>query len=256
MKQKRNIFVWIAIFYTSTVFSLYSFAESYQTEFDAWKEDNWELWGEQSIWNVERGHLRGRIQVPQITTELFQFKGILVTYESFDISVRGKIIQRQVIKPGYRHFKITLRNLGSKRSDFGVAIGKLSEHPPEEQPLFYLFFTYGIRAASINGWDSPDPFPKWHIPRHPGTIWETRELESMELRFNRGHFQWYADGEKRADFKDAEFPSIEIIGFVLKGNETEIGNAWVDYFEFSELGLAVLTQSKLTAIWGDLKHGK
>ncbi len=256
MKQSRNIFLWIVIFSAPTIFSFFSFAQSFQTDFDGWKEDNWELWGEHSLWNVERDHLRGRIHVPRITTELFQYKGLPGTYKNYDISVHKNIIQRQVKKPGYGNFTIILRNLGSKRSDFGVALGKLFDYPPEEQPYFYLFFIDGIRAESINGWDGSDPFPKWHVPRHPGTLWETQELSSMELRFNRGHFQWFADGEKRADFKDTEFSSIEIIGFVLAGSELHIGNAWVDYFEISGVGLAVLPQSKLATIWGQLKQRK
>ncbi len=256
MKQYLKILVWIVIFSAPTIFFFSSFAQRFQTDFDIWKEDNWELWGEHSLWNVERGTLRGRIHVPRITTELFQFKGLPGTYKNYDISVHRNIIQRQVKKPGYGNFTITLRNLGSERSDFGVALGKLFDYPPEEQPFFYLFFTDGIRAESINGWDDSDPFPKWHVPRHPGTRWETQELSSMELRFNRGHFQWFAAGEKRADFKDTEFSSIEIIGFVLEGNELHIGSAWVDYFEISGLGLAVLPQSKLATIWGQLKKTK
>ena len=256
MKQIQNILVWIALLSTSTIFSLSAFAQSFQTGFDVFEEDNWELWGTHSIWNVETGHLRGRIQVPRITTELLQFKGFPGTYENYDIPVHGNIIQRQVKKPGYGNFAITLKNLGSTRSDFGIAIGRLFAHHPEDPPLFYLFFTHGIRAESFNGWRGPTPFPQWHVPRHPGTLWETRELASMELRFNRGHFQWFTDGEKRADFRDPEFSSIEIIGFVLKGNEIHVGSAWVDSFTISGSELAVSPQSKLATTWGQLKQSK
>ena len=238
----------------SSIFLLSAFAQSFQTGFDALAEENWELWGEHSVWNVDKGYLKGRIQVPHNKTEMLQFKLLPGTYEHFDIPVHGDTVQRQIKKPGHKRFTITLKDLGSRRGNFGIALGRLLGTPPEDKLLFYLFFTDSIRAGRFDGWSGPSPFPQSHVPRHPATRWETRELESMELRFNNGHFQWYADDKKRADFIDAEFSSIEIIGFVLSGHEIHVGSGWVNSFRFSRLELTVSPQAKLATTWGQLKQ--
>ncbi len=76
----------------------------------------------------------------------------------------------------------------------------------------------------------------------------------MEIRFNKGHFQGFADDEKRADFEDPEFSTIEIIGFMVISNGVDVGNAWVDSFTISGAGLAVPPQAKLATTWGQLKQ--
>ena len=76
----------------------------------------------------------------------------------------------------------------------------------------------------------------------------------MEIRFNRGHFQWYVDGEKRADFEDPDFSPIEILGFVVIGYGLHVGHVWVDSFRITGPGLSVSAQSKLATTWGQLKQ--
>jgi hypothetical protein len=92
------------------------------------------------------------------------------------------------------------------------------------------------------------------VPLNPDTHWRTKELESMELRFNKGHIQWFADGEKRAEFEDPGFSPIEILGFVIIGNGLRVGHAWVDSFKISGPGLSVSPQTKLATTWGKLKQ--
>ncbi len=253
MKQRRNILVWIALFSAYSFLCLSAFAQTYHNDFDGFKEKNWDLWGIFSIWNAEKGFLRGRIQAPSVpftSTEMLQFKGLPGIYLNIDTPVDRDIIQRQIKRPGYENFTITLKDLGARRGEFGIALGQLL-HPPDDFLLFYVFFTDNIRARSFNGGLS---FPDWHVPRHPATRWKTLELDSMELRFNDGHFQCFANGEKRADFKDPEFSAIEIIGFVLEGHDLHVGSGWVDSFTISGSGLAVSPQAKLATTWGQLKQ--
>ena len=256
MKQGRNILVWIILFFTSSPFCLSPFAQSYRADFDVFKEKNWELWGEFSIWNAEKGYLRGRIQVPFLEhTEMLQFKGLPGAYLNIDIPVDRDIIQRQIKRPGYENLTITLKDLGIRSGQgFGIAIGQLLVHHLDVPPFFYVFFTQRIRGVNIYGNGGSISFSDWHVPRHPATRWETWELDSMELRFNNGHFQCFANGEKRADFKDPEFTSIEIIGFVLSGHELHVGSGWVDSFTISGEGLSVSPQAKLATTWGTLKQ--
>ena len=76
----------------------------------------------------------------------------------------------------------------------------------------------------------------------------------MEIRFNRGHFQWFADDEKRAEFEDPDFSQIEIIGFMVISDGVHVGSAWVDSFTISGSGLAVSPQAKLATTWGQYKQ--
>ena len=76
----------------------------------------------------------------------------------------------------------------------------------------------------------------------------------MELHFNSGRFQLYADGESRLDFRDMNFTHIDTIAFVLAGFVTEdvtIGRAWVDTFTID--GLAVTPRRRLATTWARLK---
>lgn len=252
MKQGRNILVWIALFFAYSFLCLSAFTQTYRNDFDGFKEKNWELWGKFSVWNAEKGFLRGRIQAPPVpftSTEMLQFKGLPGTYLNIDTSVDREIIQRQIKRPGYENFTITLKDLGARAGRFGIGLGQLL-HPPDDYLLFYVFFTDYIRAGRYYG----ASFPSRHVPRHPATRWKTWELGSMELRFNNGHFQCFANGEKRADFKDPEFSAIEIIGFVLEGHDLHVGSGWVDSFTMSVSGLAVSSQAKLATTWGQLKQ--
>ncbi len=256
MKQKRNILVWIALFSAFSFIALSAFAQSFRTDFDDLKEKNWELWGEFSIWNAEKGYLRGRIQVPflGLKPEMLQFKGLPGTYLNIDTSVGRDVIQRQIKRPGYENFTITLEDLGARAGRFGIALGQLLDYPPDAFPFFYVFFTDKIQAGRFNGWSGVLSFEDRHVPRHPATFWETWELKSMELRFNNGHFQCFVDGEKRADFKDLEFTAIEIISFVVSGNPIKVGSGWVGSFTITGEGLSISPQAKLAATWGQLKQ--
>ena len=84
--------------------------------------------------------------------------------------------------------------------------------------------------------------------------WKTSELASMEIRFNQGHFQWFADGEKREEFEDPEFPSVEIFGFFITSGAGTVGHGSVDSFKIRGPGLAVSPQTKLTTTWGEFKQ--
>ena len=258
MRHIIHILIGIVLFLVSSIFYPSAFAQSYRDNFIILKEKNWEHWGEFTIWNVENGFLKGWIQSPpdligavrgaDPIIELLQFKDSRGSYENINITNGRELIQRQVKKPGYENFTITLKDLGARAGDFGIALGQLL-HPPDASLLFYLFFTDSIQAVNFNR----GSFPEWHVPRHPATRWETRELGSMELRFNNGHFQCFANGEKRADFRDPEFSSIEIIGFILEGHELNVCSGWVDSFTISGSGLAVSPQAKLATTWGQLK---
>ncbi len=253
MKQILNIFRWFAFFSICGVFSAFAFAENYQDDFNVLQEDNWELWGQFSLWKAEKGFLKGWIQSPVETFELFQFKGP-GTYENYELPIGHDIIQRQIKNPGYDQFIITLGNLGINGANFGIAIGRLFPKIIGSNPFYYLFTTAKIYSARFSGWGGVIiPFKRWRKPHNPDTNWRTWELESMELRFNKGHFQWFANGEKRADFRDPEFSPIKIIGFVFEGTGFEAGHAWVDSFKISELRLAVSPRVKLATNWGRLK---
>ena len=262
MKQIRNTFVWIALFSVCGVFFLSDFAQSFRDDFDVLKEKNWEHWGQYAIWKAENGILKGWIQAPpdfggdvKPTIELLQFKDFSGSYEDFEISVGRDLIKRQMKKPGYENFTITVKNLGGKQTDFGIAVRHRSPDLPGAGPPYYLFLTHRMYAVSFSAWGRFVVFTPERLQKHNLDIgWKTRELASMEIRFNSGHFQWYADGEKRADFEDPEFPSIEILGFVVIGSGLRVGHVWVDSFKISGPGLSVSPQAKLATTWGKLKQ--
>ena len=265
MKQGRNTFVWIALFSLCSVFFLFDSAQSYQDDFDVLKEENWEHWGKYAIWKTENGILKGWIQSPpdifgdvQPTIELLQFKDSSGSYENIDITNGRELIQRQVKKPGYENFTITVQNLGVKHADFGITLGRQFPNFLGDDPFYYLFLTHRIYTRRFDGWGGwerwVNPHRTLREPRSPDTVWKTWELTSMEIRFNHGHFQWYVDGEKRADFEDPEFSPIEILGFVVIGYGLDIGHVWVDSFTISGSGLTVSPQAKLATTWGHFKQ--
>ena len=259
MKQRQHILVQFAIFFLCGIFSLSTSAQSYRDNFHVLNNEKWQLWGEFSIWKTENSILKtwiqgtpdliGFVQGPHPTIELLQFKGP-GTDENFDITIgQDEVIQRQIKNPGYEEVTITVKDIGSKRGDLGIALGKRFAEDPRDQPSFYLFLTHTIYIARFDGWGglSMKGF-------HRDMFWKTWALPSMELRFNRGHFQWFADGEKRADFEDPEFPAVEILGLVVIGHGLWVGYGWVDAFTISGPGLSVSPQAKLATTWGQLKQ--
>ena len=261
MKQTRNTFTWIALFSVCCIFFLSDFAQSHQDDFDELKENNWEHWGQYATWKSEDGFLKVWIKSPPFlgdaspTIELLQFKDLSDSYEDFEISNGQDLIKRQIKKPGYENFTITIQNLGSNHTDFGIVVRHRSPDLPGDDPPSYLFLTHRMYAVFFHAWGGFVAFMPERLQKHNLDIWwKTLELTSMEIRFNRGHFQWFADGEKRADFEDLEFPSIEILGFVVIGDGLRVGHAWVDSFKISGPGLDVSPQAKLATTWGTLKQ--
>ncbi len=268
MKHIMLFLIGITFFFILGIFCSSTFAQSYQDNFNVLKEKNWDHWGEFAIWKAENGILKGWIQSPpdligavrgsEPTIELLQFKDFSGTYENFNITNIGELIQKQVKKPGYENLIITVKSLGVKHADFGIALGRRFPNFDDDDPFYYLFLTHRIMTRRFDGWGGwerwVNPFRRLREPRNPDTVWNTWELVSMEIRFNSGHFQWFADGEKRADFEDPEFSPIEILGFVVINYGLHIGHMWVDSFTISGPGLAVSPQAKLATTWGKLKQ--
>ena len=253
MKQISKTWIGPALIVVLSVLSLSVSADSFRYDFDDLKEADWELWGTDSVWQVKEGFLRATIQSQGISSGLFQFKGIPGNYENFEFFADNRVIQRQVKKPGYESFTIVVNNLGAERANFGIAIGRRFPNLPGESPYYYIFYNHRIYAKTFK-WGTANPFGKRRGSFHPDTFWDTWELASMEIRFNKGHFQWFADDEKRAEFEDIEFSPVEIIGFIVTSNGIHVGSAWVDSFTISGSGLAVSPQAKLATTWGELKR--
>ena len=258
MRQIIKIWIAMVLIVGLSILSLSALAESFQYDFDDdLKEDDWELWGNNSIWQVKDGFLRTTIQAPDFfpTIGLFQFKGIPGNYEPYEFFADNRIRQRQINNPGYETFTIIVQNIGVKPWNFGIALGRRFPDLRGSHPFFYLFLTHISYSSRFNGWGGV-AFGKatGRVPLNPDTIWETNELTSMELRFNKGHIQWFADGEKRADFEDPEFSTTEILGFVTIGDRRGAEQAWVDSFKISGPGLSVSSQAKLATTWGQLKQ--
>lgn len=255
MKYIIHNLICIALIVFHTVFCPSAFSQGYRDNFDVLKEDNWEPWGEFSIWKAENGFLKGWIPSPHFTFELLQFKDSSGFYENFDVGVDIHAIQRQARNPGYENATIIVKNIGDKPSgSIGIALGMRFPELPRRIPFFYLFLTQRMSTASFAGLGGPiigDKFARREL--FPNTSWNTQVLKSMEIRFNSGHFQWFANGEKRADFEDPEFPSIQILGFVFIGHGVRVGHAWVDSFTISHAGLSVSPQAKLATRWGEFK---
>lgn len=157
---------------------------------------------------------------------------------------------------------MTVKNIAEKQQGFGIALGRRHHHFPGAAPFFYLFFPNDIYAAYVNPRDGGRaPFNTKPLePLKQGFVldvinrWQTRELASMEIRFNRGHFQWFGDGEKREEFEDPEFPSVEIFGFFIISGAGTVGHGSVDSFKITGPGLSVSPQTKLTTTWGQFKQ--
>ena len=263
MKHIRNTFVRIVLFSMCGILFLSDYAQSFRDDFDVLKEKNWEHWGEYAIWKVEDGFLKVWIQSPRAgrdftpTIELLQFKDLSGSYEHFDKISGEELIQRDIKQPGYETFTITLNNIGDKDSDFGIAIGRRFPELRGDWPFFYLFVTNTSYSVRFNVWNwggAASGKATGRMPHNPDTIWKDKELETMKLHFNKGHIQWFVDGEKRADFADPEFATVEILGFVVIGSGQRVEHGWVDSFKISGPGLSVSPQKKLATTWGTLKQ--
>ena len=252
MRQIVKTWIVMVLIVGLSILSLSALADSFRYDFDDLKEADWELWGTDSVWQVKEGFLRATIQAQGISSGLFQFKGIPGNYENFEFFADNRVIQRQVKKPGYESFTIVVNNLGAERANFGIAIGRRFPDLPGDTPYFYCFYTHRIYAKTYK-WGTANQ-TRHRDSLHPDILWRTWDLESMEIRFNRGHFQWFVDEEKRADFEDSEFSPIEIIGFIVQSNGIHVGSAWVDSFTISGSGLAVSPQAKLATTWGQYKQ--
>ena len=262
MKQVRIIFVYIVLLSVYITFFPSAFSQSYQDDFNVLNEKNWVRWGDYSIWKVENGYLKNWIQGvpalipgPRPTPELLQFKGLPGPYENIDIRVsEDEVIQRQINKPGFENLKITLKDMVAKRVNFGIALGWMGDS--RTTPFYYLFMTSSITTANFNGWGgvSLNRTKLLELDKDLDKFWNIQELKSMEVRFNSGNFQWFADGEKRAEFVDPNYSPIEILGFVVIGSDLHVGHAWVNSFKISGPGLSVSPKAKLTTTWGELKH--
>ena len=249
----RIYFLELVLIVVFSVLSLFVSADSFRYDFDDdLKDDDWELWDTNSVWQVKEGLLKVEIQAQGANAGFFQFKGIPGNYENFDFFADNRVIQRQVKKPGHESFTIVVNDLGTERANFGIAIGRRFPDLPGDAPYFYLFYTHRVYAKTYK-WGTANSF-RLRDSFQPDTLWRTWELETIEIRFNRGHFLWFANDEKRAEFKDTGFSPIEIIGFIIKSNGIHVGNAWVDSFTISGPGLSVSPQAKLATTWGYLKR--
>lgn len=249
MSQLRSVFVRFVLFLVCCILSLFASSESFHYDFDVLDENHWELWDDNSVWKIEDGFLRAVIQPIDFNdAAFFQFKGVPGNYETFEFLIDDLLIQRQEINPGHDSFTITVNNLGSKSAGFGIAIGRRFLEVNNTYTFFYVFNTYGIEAKTykwlkVGNWWNKEP-------RHPDVLqWDILELESMQIRFDKGHFQWFADDEKLAEFEDPEFSSIKIIGFLIQSNGIEVGSVWVDSFRITGPGLSVSPQTKLATTW-------
>ena len=87
----------------------------------------------------------------------------------------------------------------------------------------------------------------------PGKRWGTDALNEMVIHFDGGRFQLFGDGESRMDFRDANLPKIDIIGFVLVGYVTDLvntGEAWAEKITIS--GLPVSPKTEINNNMGDI----
>ncbi len=241
MKQVRNIFVRLVLFSVCSVFFLSNSAQSFQDDFDVLNEKYWEPEGEFGIWRAENGMLKVWVNSPhdgrgkvKLTIERLLFK-----------DPRGadrEVIQKNGRIPGYENFTISVKNIAAKGIAFGIELGSWIPVGDKEWWSGYCFFTSQISVPL----DQRHNFSK--------TSWNTSELASMEIRFNRGHFQWFVDGEKRVAFEDPKFSSIEKLGFILFASGIGPGHGWVDSFKITGLGLSVSPQAKLATRWAKLKQ--
>lgn len=217
-----------------TIFALFALqgiatAVTWQDDFNQETEDNWQLQGSDSIWRIEEGFLRAKIETQKQWHTIFEIYRFIAFPRLYDT------------------FTITVDNIGASGDiKFGIALGKhfLNDDGKIEEIGYYLFFTNDMQASRDG-----------KVFLGPGRRWNTDALNEMVLHFDGGRFQLFGDGESRMDFRDANLPKIDIIGFVLVGYVTDrasTGEAWTDKITIS--GLAVSPKRKLTTTWGHLKR--
>ena len=169
--------------------------------------------------------------------------------------VKFELLQLTALHGPYKNFTLTVKDIGSKGTNFGIGLAKIFPDVPGEKRFFYIFLTNRISARRFDGHNGSIPF-LIRPPRNPGTRWETKELKQMKLTFNAGQFQMFANGELRAEFDDPDFDQINVIGFVLVGFKEVpgVGEAWVDSFMISGPSLGVEPKGKLATTWGKMKR--
>ena len=204
-------------------------AVTWQDDFNQEMEDNWQLQGSDSVWQVEEGFLRAKIETQKQWLPIFE------------------LYQFTAFQGPYENITIKIDNIGAAGDiKFGIALGKhfFNDDAEIEEIGYYLFFTNDMQASRDG-----------KVFLGPGKRWGTDALNEMVLHFDGGRFQLFGDGESRMDFRDANLPKMDIIGFVLVGYVTDmanIGEAWVDKITIS--GLPVSPKRKLTTTWGHLKR--
>ncbi len=204
-------------------------AVTWEDGFDYTKEDSWQLQGSDSIWRIEEGFLRAKIETQKQWHTIFE------------------LYQFIPFREPYNNITIKIDNIGASGDvRFGIAVGKhfLNDVGEIEETGYYLFFTNDMQASRDG-----------KVFLGPGRRWNTDVLNEMLLQFDRGRFQLFGGGESRMDFRDANLTKIDIIGFVLVGYVTDMastGEAWVDKITIS--GLPVSPKQKLTTTWGHLKQ--
>ena len=219
----------IIVIWTCLISMVNADAALWEDRFEREAAKDWQHKGNNSVWTVEDGFLKAKIQAQE------QWRTIFELYQF-------------IAYPGpYNDFTITLETVGASRARFGIALAKHFQSllpEIEEEHGYYLFFTNDLYVSR----DS-------NVFIEPGQRWNTDELQQMALHFKDGRFQLSADGEPRIDFRDANFDHIDVIAFVLAGFVTEdvnIGNAWVETFTID--GLAVSPKRKLATTWASLKQ--
>ncbi len=229
MKDSVNILIILLTIIALLVLQGNANAVTWQDDFEIELEDSWQLQGSDSIWQIEQGFLRARINTQKQWQTLFEFYQFIAF-------------------PGpYNTITIDIENIGtSGESRIGIALGKhfLNDTGEVEETGYYLFFTNDMQA-SRNG----------KVFLGPGRRWPTDVLNEMVLQFDSGRFQLFGDGDARLDFIDANLSTIDIIGFVFVAYVTDreiTDDAWVEKITIS--GLAVSPKNKLTTIWGNLKQ--
>ena len=229
MKSMTYIFKMIITIYVLIVSQGIAAAVTWQDDFDQETGDNWQLQGNDSVWRIEAGYLRAEIQTETQWSTIFE------------------IYQFTAFQGPYDNITIKIDNIGSAGDvKFGIALGKhfLNDDGEIEEIGYYLFFTNDMQASRDG---------KGFLG--PGKRWGTDALNEMVLHFDGGRFQLFGDGESRMDFRDANLPKIDIIGFVLVGyvaDMVNIGEAWAEKITIS--GLPVSPKRKLTTTWGHLKR--
>lgn len=233
-KLFQTILLIICVVFTFFALSQSTFAARWHDEFDTENDDAWKIVGNDDVWKVTEGFLR--IEVDR------------------DWNVQYDLYQLVAFPSPYRDFSIHIKDIGGDKIRLGFCVGRHFPESIDEDPYFYVFFTDEIRARRFDGRGSSHPF-RTRLSREPRVRWHTDGLSEMELHFNSGTFLFFADGEFRAKFKDANFNRIDILGFVVEGINVAnqwVGEGWVDSFTIS--GLNVTPEDKVTSTWAQVKE--